>query len=72
MAGCPLRKVGIIDVDIALKGARQVFPGAAAIGGQDLTDAAVDTLDPAVGLRLAGRDERCWMSCSAERRSKPC
>ncbi len=36
MAGCPLRKVGIIDVDIALKGARQVFPGAAAVGARTL------------------------------------
>lgn len=36
MARCPLRKVGIIDVDIALKGARQVFPGAAAVGARTL------------------------------------
>ena len=57
MAERPLRKVAIIDVDRAPQRLRQVFPGAAAAGRQDLTDAAVAALHPAVGLRMARWDE---------------
>ena len=54
---CPLRKVVIIDVDRAPQRRRQVLPGAAAAGRQDLADAPVAALHPAVGLGMARRDE---------------
>ena len=57
MAECPLRKVVIIDVDIAPQGRRQVLTRAAATGRQDLADAAIAALDHAVGLGMARRDE---------------
>ncbi len=57
MAECPPRNESIIDVDIAPQRLRQVFPGAAAAGRQDLADAAVKALDPAVGLGMAQWDE---------------
>ena len=57
MAECPLRKVVIIDVDIALEYFRQVFPSAAAAGRQDLADAAVEALDHVISLGMARWDD---------------
>lgn len=57
MAECLLGNAVIIDVDIALKGILQVLPGAAAVRRQDRADAAVNALHPALGLRMAGRDQ---------------
>ena len=54
---CPLRKVVIIDVDRAPQRRRQVRPGAAAAGRQDLADAPVAALHPAVGLGMVRRNE---------------
>ena len=53
----PRWQVVIVDLDIALQGRRQGLPGATAVGRQDLADAAVKALDPAVGLGMARRDE---------------
>ena len=53
----PLWKVVIIDVNRAPQRRRQVLPGAAATGRQDLADAPVAALHPAVGLGMARRDE---------------
>ena len=60
----PLREVVIVDLDIALQGRRQGLPGATAVGRQDLADAAVKALDPAVGLGMARRDEACLLYTS--------
>ncbi len=57
MTQCPLWKVVIIDVDVALQGLCQVLPGAKAVGRQDLADAAVKALNHTVGLGMARRDE---------------
>ena len=57
MTQCPLWKVVIIDIDIALQGLRPLLAGAKAVGRQDLADAAVKALDHAVGLGMARRDE---------------
>jgi hypothetical protein len=57
MTQCPLWKVVIIDIDIALQGRRQVLTGAKVVGRQDLADAAVKALDHPVGLGMARRDK---------------
>lgn len=57
MTECPLWKVVMIDVDLALERFRQVFPRAKAAGRQDRADAAVAARDQTVGLGMARWDE---------------
>ena len=60
----PLRKVVIVDVDIALPGLRQVLARAA--GRQDFADAAVKGRHSAMGLGMAVGMRRCSRSCAAQ------
>ncbi len=47
----------MVDADLADQGVLQVLAGVAAVGGQDLGDAVVAALDPAVSLGVAWCDE---------------
>ena len=53
----PLRNRAVIESNIAREGVLEAFGGMEACGGQDLADAAVETLDHPVGLAVAGLDE---------------
>ena len=57
VAACALRDVVMVDADVADQGVVQVLAGMAAVGGQDLGEAAVAARDPAVGLGVARCDE---------------
>ncbi len=60
----PLRKVVIVDVDIALPGLRQVLARAA--GRQDFADAAVKARHSAMGLGMAvGMEAVLTVLCGA-------
>ena len=71
MAKYPLGKVIMVDLDIALKGVRQAFPGAEAVGRQNLADATVKALNKVHGSGLVSGDYRSTVTDNSDPHQSP-
>ena len=71
MAKYPLGKVAMVDLDLALKGVRQVFPGAEAVGRQNLADATVKAFDKVHGSGLVSGDYRSTVTDNSDPHQSP-